>query len=361
MAAFLLIREQQRNHLRRNRVFRDRLNPLDAYNDTEIIARYRLSRPMIMELYDEIGEPLEPATMRNHSIPGMHQIFIALRYYASGSFYAVLGDGMGVHKSTVSRIVTRVTAAICNLFNRYIVFPRRRQDIDSTKQNIYNVAGMPNVLGAIDGTLICIVRPKERENLYVSRKGGHSLNILAICNSDLIFTNVIAKYPGATNDSFIWLNSHLHDTFLADEFGENSWLLGDSGFGLSRHLLTPILNPTNEGEERYNASHKQTRQVIERCFGLAKLRFRCMHKTSGQMMFTPEKCCKVVVACFILHNKCIQNHLPLNDNCDDDEMEDQDPPIHQVDIVDFAQNAGHAGHAQGQAVRTRLINQRFGR
>ena len=52
-----------------NRLFRDRLHPLDAYDDIEIVRRYRLSRELILELYDYIGEHLEPQTPRNHAIP----------------------------------------------------------------------------------------------------------------------------------------------------------------------------------------------------------------------------------------------------------------------------------------------------
>ena len=118
MAAILLhLQDQERNYLRRNRVFHDRTNPLDAYDDVDIKSRYRLTRQLIMDLYDLIGAELEPATMRNHAIPGMIQIFIALRYYATNSYYSLVGDSIGIHKCSVSGIVNRVTRAICRLSN----------------------------------------------------------------------------------------------------------------------------------------------------------------------------------------------------------------------------------------------------
>ena len=70
-----------------------------------------------------------------------------------------------------------------------------------------------NVIGAIDGTLISIVTPKEDEHLFVSRTGGHILNTLAVCDGDAIFTYVNSKYHGAINDSFIWANCTLNDKF----------------------------------------------------------------------------------------------------------------------------------------------------
>ena len=44
------------------------LNPLDTYDDIEIVQRFRLSRQLILDLYDQIGHDLEPVTRRNHAI-----------------------------------------------------------------------------------------------------------------------------------------------------------------------------------------------------------------------------------------------------------------------------------------------------
>ena len=160
MAVFLHRQDYNRRQLRKQRVFRDRVHPLDAYDDTELKARYRLSRPMIMEIYDHIGIDIEPQTNRNHAIPGMLQIFCTLRYYACGSFQTVVGDGLGIHRSTVSRIIARVTTALCQLKNRCIKFPSLRNELQETKEQFHAVARMPNVVGAIDGTLISITAPR---------------------------------------------------------------------------------------------------------------------------------------------------------------------------------------------------------
>lgn len=228
MALFLRMRlfHQQRLDVRRNRVFRDRLNPLDAYDDLEIVARYRLSRQLIMSLYDNIGADLEPSTARNSSIPGMLQIFTALRFYACGSYQTVVGDSVGVHKSSVCRIVQKVTDRLVQLRNQYILFPSTRNAIQETKEGFHPLGQFPNVVGAIDGTLISVKAPSVNEHLYVS--GGHSINVLAVCDSKLLFTYVVAKYPGATNDAFIWAHCSLKQKFVNGEL-EGAWLLGDSG------------------------------------------------------------------------------------------------------------------------------------
>ena len=231
MAFIMLInaaRQQQMQNAIKQRVFRDRLHPLDAYDDMEIIRRYRLSREIILELYDLIRDDLDPKTQRNHAIPGLLQLFCALRYYASGTLQHVIGDSIGIQRSSVSRIITRVTNSICAVRRRYITFPQTRDSMQQVAEGFYQIANFPRVLGAIDRTLIDITAPRINEHLFVSRKGGHSINILAICDANLKFTYVVAKYPGSTNDSFIWLNSNLNAKFENHDI-EGGWLLGDSG------------------------------------------------------------------------------------------------------------------------------------
>lgn len=62
------------------------------------------------------------------------------------------------------------------------------------KQDFFKMAGFPNVLGAIDGTLISIIAPKENEPEYVCRKGFHALNIQVVADTSLRFAYSLYKY-----------------------------------------------------------------------------------------------------------------------------------------------------------------------
>ena len=59
----------------------------------------------------------------------------------------------------------------------------------------------------------------------------------------------------------------MYNILLTGNYGV---LLGDSGYGLRRHLLTPFINPTTYGEERYNRAHGITRTRVEHLFGILK-------------------------------------------------------------------------------------------
>src|SRR5690349_4712711 len=86
MAAHRLIDLYQRRQIRRERIFRDRLNPLDSLNDLKLYNRYRFDRPSILWISDLLRPDLEHPTKRGQSLPVSMQVMMALRYYASGTF-----------------------------------------------------------------------------------------------------------------------------------------------------------------------------------------------------------------------------------------------------------------------------------
>ena len=54
MAAFRLVHREQEG-FKRERVLRDKLHPFDIYNDTELLARYRYTRPDLMAIIDSLS------------------------------------------------------------------------------------------------------------------------------------------------------------------------------------------------------------------------------------------------------------------------------------------------------------------
>ena len=64
--------------LARQKVLRDRLNPLDAYNDAEFISRYRITRGIFIQLHKKIAESLLQYIIRSHPIPTFTQLVVSL-------------------------------------------------------------------------------------------------------------------------------------------------------------------------------------------------------------------------------------------------------------------------------------------
>ena len=118
----------------------------------------------------------------------------------------------------------------------------------------YRIAQMPGIIECIDGSLIEIQSPGGNDaELYRSRKGSMALNVQAVCDAHLRFTNLVASWPGSTHDARIFENSHLC-TQLQEGNYAGRHLLGDSGYACSPSLVTPVLNPALAEEVRYNAA-----------------------------------------------------------------------------------------------------------
>jgi hypothetical protein len=61
-----------------------------------------------------------------------------------------------------------------------------------------------NCIGAIDGTHVPVTVPTEKVVQYTGRKGFTTQNVLAICNFDMRFTFVVARWPGSVHDKRVF-------------------------------------------------------------------------------------------------------------------------------------------------------------
>ena len=85
---------------------------IDGLYDRELRARYRFGRNLINYITNLLYEDLVRDTQRGHGLEPEQQVLIVLRFFASGSFLQVIGDSLGVDKSTVSRTVGDVAVAL---------------------------------------------------------------------------------------------------------------------------------------------------------------------------------------------------------------------------------------------------------
>lgn len=99
-------------------------------------------------------------------------------------------------------------------------------------------------------------------------------------------------------------------------------ILGDNGYACKKYLLTPVLNPVSQSERNYNLSHKRTRNIIERLFGVWKKRFPCLRRGLTTKLNTSVL---IICAAAILHNIGIlyNDHFEeVEDEVDDDNDQD---------------------------------------
>lgn len=70
-------------------------------------------------------------------------------------------------------------------------------------------------------------------------------------------------------------------------------------------------------------------------FGVLKSRFRCLGCCGATLEYSPEKACKLITVCALLHNMCMRRGVELPDeiNNDDDDDNDDNEVDNSVDSV----------------------------
>lgn len=310
----------------KKKVFRQRKHLLADLNEVSFVERFRLSKPEIDKVLSHIQDVLMHESGRSAALTPTEQLLITLRFFASGSFYHLIGDLQGVSKATVCRSIKRCVDAINNrMFKEYVRFP----DDNLLPQKFYDLGGMPAVAGCIDGTHVIMEAPTQNEEQFVNRHGTHSLNAMCVCGPDLYFYYVSARWPGCVHDARVLRNSALNHRF--DDGWRpfpNAVLLADSAYPLKDWLIPPISNPLNQAEYDFNRAHKRTRRIIENAFGVLKERFPCLYQLRVR---SPEFAGEIFKACCILHNVCSGDRTNatanLTENDDDDDINDSDDVI----------------------------------
>ena len=79
-------------------------------------------------------------------------------------------------------------------------------------------------------------------------------------------------------------------------------IIGDAAYGLHMNCLTPYGGELNSSQELYNFRHSSTRMMIERAFGLPKLRWRKLMMLNCRV----ENANGIIAACCVLHNLSIK-------------------------------------------------------
>lgn len=134
--------------------------------------------------------------------------------------------------------------------------------------------------------------------------------------------DIVVRYPGSTHDSRIYNRSAVRTRFHSNEIP--GLLLGDNGYACSHKLLTPFLTPQNIHEIMYNASHKSTRNIVERLFGIWKRRFYCL---KGILRTKLSTSIIIICATAVLHNIGLQHDIYISDEEEQEGDENDANPL----------------------------------
>ena len=292
---------------------------LASLSEESCIDTYRLDKRGVCEVVGRIRNHPDIDRSTKSGLSSEAQLLVCLRYLATGNAIESLRDtaGLNLSNGAVYNCILCVTRALSDLASESITFPDDSSSITRIKRGFASNGGFPGVIGALGGTFIQIRAPSQNEEAYVSCYGGHAINVQVICDSDQRFLDAVVQWPASTSRSAIWQHCAVREKIEAIvgncEPDCKSWLVGDSEYPQGNLVMTPILEEENlsPAQELYNSSHRRCMETVEGSLGVLKSRFRCLCRGSGSgIQYQEEVCCQIVSACLVLHNYCVDRHIP---------------------------------------------------
>jgi hypothetical protein len=193
-----------------------------------------------------------------------------------------------------------------------------------------------NCIGALDGTHIRVALHPNEQVRYIGKSGIPTQNVLAICDFDMRFTYVSVGQPGSVHDTTVLYNAMKVDqqffphppqsknfSFLHNLhyllFSVNmmyylfvdKYYVVDAGYPNRVGYLAPYkgeryhlpewhrgMEPKS-AKEKFNRIHARVRSVVERSFGVLKMKWQILYKMAIYPLWKQKM---IVVACMVIHN-----------------------------------------------------------
>jgi DDE superfamily endonuclease len=212
-----------------------------------------------------------PPPVPNGVISTSIRLACAIRYFAGGSPYDLMGQ-YGISYIEVFRSLWAVVEAINTLQEFQISYPADPEVQRQIAAEFESVSGVKfdNCAGAIDGVLIWISKPTEkdskrsgvsRKKLFCARKGKFGLNMQAVSDRRGRILDMSINYGGSSSDCLAFeasdLYRRLEDGLLTDDL----ILFGDNAYINSKYMATPFPNVSGGGEDIYNFYHSQVSAI----------------------------------------------------------------------------------------------------
>lgn len=274
---------------------------------------------MTHETFDILCDELRPHLEREHTrfrrpVSVEARVAVTIWRVATNVEYRTIAALFGLGRSTVGEIVLDTCEVIAQkLMPKYVRIPCTqglREIVDGFEQRW----GFPQAVGAIDGTHIPILKPRDSPADYYNRKGFYSVLIQGLVDFRGRFMNVNIGWPGKVHDARVLANSLCYKEANAKTLFPD-WvkrinnvdvplvILGDPAYPLLTWLMKPYVyhSGMSRKENIYNYRHSRARMCVENAFGRLKGRWRCLLKRMDNSI---DNVANIIATCVTLHNLC---------------------------------------------------------
>ena len=227
----------------------------EMYRNRNLEALWKKHFRVTRDTFDYIcqlieGDLQKEDTRLRKAVPVYKRVAVALWRLGSGNSYRTTGITFGLGKSTVIKICNEFTRVIIRRKDVFIKFPVDEEDVTLAIRRMKSIAGLPNVIGAIDGSHVQIKAPKTCHEDYFNRKQNYSINLQGTVDGTGMFIDISTGWPGSMHDARVLRLSSLYSKATDGEIlsepeksiegiAVRPLLLGDSAYPLLSWLIGP--------------------------------------------------------------------------------------------------------------------------
>ncbi|CAI5971956.1 unnamed protein product [Closterium sp. NIES-64] len=293
-------RREKRSRRREARVA-EWVEEIRAMFDEEFEDTFRITREVLDLIAERMAYPMSRFVEVNE-VPLSLCCLIPIKYFASAMTFHDLGLLFGLPPGLIHRIVDAFLVWFSRKFKRdWVQFPT--EDVrEEMALDFRAIKGVPNVIGAIDGTHIELRGMEAHCGDYYNRKQVYSVQLQVTCDSKGVIWDYNVGNPGSMHDQGVFSTSDLHGRLESGEIAPYR-LVGDAAYPLKPYMLTPLHAPRRrlmkKWEQTYNYVQSATRMVVERTIGALKGRWRLFARRNESKLW---RVCAGTACIIILHN-----------------------------------------------------------
>nr|XP_046233602.1 putative nuclease HARBI1 [Scatophagus argus] len=284
----------------------------DEFDDEALFEMFHLTRPCLSFIRDAVCIRIKKVTVKKPALSVDAMVMVALNFYAQGVFSVAVLQGVGLSQIDCPAVINTVSGVIAGMADQFISFPLTGEAKANVALKVEKLCGIPNVLGVLAPAHFKIrASPYEKDTFrsFVNTLGYTSVVSQIMCDSDGNLLSVEKCCVGSTFEQDMW-ESSFKGREMEEELHGPYCVIAGRGYHLSKHVLTPVSEPTNDNETRFNEAHKKIHNVMRTTLGSMKRRFRCLMQLGFAQEGSLDKKSNIIKACCVLHNIAMKFSVP---------------------------------------------------